>query len=150
VVHVVDTGTGIAPADLPHIFEPGYRADAARGRRSATGDTARTGCEAGLGLTIATRLVEAHGGRLWATSPLPPDIRVLVPPADHPPERRAAPPAESLEASESARGDALDAALPGTMLSFTLPAALPISADTFADVSHPRANLRKVGPASDV
>jgi signal transduction histidine kinase len=56
---VKDTGTGIAPEALPHIFERFYRAD--DGRSRAEGGT-------GLGLTIARQLVEAHGGRIWAHS----------------------------------------------------------------------------------
>jgi signal transduction histidine kinase len=59
VVRVRDTGPGIAAEHLPHIFERFYRADRARAR--ATGG-------AGLGLTIVKQLVEAHGGRVWATS----------------------------------------------------------------------------------
>lgn len=46
---VADTGSGIAPADLPRIFEQGY---------SGSGST-------GLGLTICREAVEAHGGRIW-------------------------------------------------------------------------------------
>ncbi|HEY8600232.1 MAG TPA: ATP-binding protein [Thermomicrobiales bacterium] len=58
-ISVTDTGSGIAPADLPHIFERFYRADSSRAR--ATGGS-------GLGLTITRRLVEAHGGTIDATS----------------------------------------------------------------------------------
>ncbi|MEE8354098.1 MAG: ATP-binding protein [Dehalococcoidales bacterium] len=60
-VSVSDTGEGIPPEDLPNIFERFYRVD--RSRTRATGGS-------GLGLTIARRLVEAHGGRIEAQSEL--------------------------------------------------------------------------------
>jgi two-component system, OmpR family, sensor histidine kinase BaeS len=59
VISVRDTGPGIQPADLPHVFERFYRADRSRSR--AEGGT-------GLGLTIAQKLALAHGGRLEASN----------------------------------------------------------------------------------
>jgi len=58
-VAVTDTGQGIPAEDLPNIFERFYRVDKSRAR--ATGGT-------GLGLTIAKRLIEAHGGKIEAQS----------------------------------------------------------------------------------
>ena len=52
---VSDSGCGIDPADLPHIFEPFYRADPARALN--TGGS-------GLGLAIADQIVRAHGGHI--------------------------------------------------------------------------------------
>lgn len=59
---VTDTGIGLAPEDLARVFERFYRVDRSRAR--ASGGT-------GIGLTIAKALVEAMGGRIWATSPGP-------------------------------------------------------------------------------
>ena len=59
VVSVSDTGSGIAPGDLPRVFDRFYRADVSRSR--TTGGS-------GLGLAIVKQLVEAHGGRVWAES----------------------------------------------------------------------------------
>jgi two-component system, OmpR family, sensor histidine kinase BaeS len=56
-ISVVDSGPGIAPEDLPHVFERFYQADPARDR--STGSS-------GLGLAIVRALVEAHGGRIRA------------------------------------------------------------------------------------
>jgi two-component system sensor histidine kinase BaeS len=58
LLRVADTGTGIAPEHLPHVFNRFYRADPAR---SATG-------ESGLGLAIAKSLVELQGGAIQAQS----------------------------------------------------------------------------------
>jgi signal transduction histidine kinase len=59
VIEVADTGEGIAPEDLPRIFDHFYRGEKSRSR--ATGG-------AGLGLAIARGIVEAHGGRIWVES----------------------------------------------------------------------------------
>ncbi|MDA0265676.1 MAG: HAMP domain-containing sensor histidine kinase [Cyanobacteria bacterium] len=58
-IAVTDTGVGIAAADLPHVFDRFWRADAARDRRS--GGT-------GIGLTICHRLVTLQGGQITVTS----------------------------------------------------------------------------------
>ncbi len=59
LVEVVDTGEGIDPAHLPHIFQQFYRGEKSRNR--ATGGS-------GLGLAIAKGIVEAHGGRIGVES----------------------------------------------------------------------------------
>lgn len=56
---VVDDGVGIGADDLPHIFQPFFRVSSLEGR-SETG--------AGLGLALAKRLGDLHGGRVWAES----------------------------------------------------------------------------------
>jgi len=61
VFKVSDSGQGIAPEDLPYVFDRFYRAD-----RSRT----RSGGGAGLGLAIAKQIVLAHGGAIWAESAL--------------------------------------------------------------------------------
>lgn len=58
-VDVRDTGEGIPPADLPHVFERFYRGEKSRSRSSGG---------AGLGLAIAKGIIGAHGGKLWVES----------------------------------------------------------------------------------
>jgi len=58
---VQDTGPGIAPEDLPFIFNRFYRADKSRAEENG---------ESGLGLAISKALVEAHGGQIEAQSAL--------------------------------------------------------------------------------
>jgi signal transduction histidine kinase len=60
-VEVADSGVGISDEDLPKIFDEFYR--------GLAGDTEAKG--AGLGLSISKKIVEAHGGRIWAESPCP-------------------------------------------------------------------------------
>ena len=58
VVSVVDHGTGVAPDDLPRLFDRFYQSKLAREHKTGLG----------LGLYITKGLVEAHGGRLWLES----------------------------------------------------------------------------------
>jgi signal transduction histidine kinase len=73
-VEVADTGAGIPEQDSGRLFERSYRIDPSRSRTSGG---------AGLGLSIAKGIVEAHGGQIWATSVV-----------GHP-EQRSPPPANS-------------------------------------------------------
>jgi PAS domain S-box-containing protein len=56
IVCVSDQGPGVAPEDIPHIFDRFYRSSVAT----------RTTKGAGLGLYLARAVIEAHGGRIWA------------------------------------------------------------------------------------
>jgi two-component system sensor histidine kinase BaeS len=58
-LQVADTGAGIPHEHLPHVFERFYRVDTARDRNHGG---------SGIGLAITKALVEAHGGRITATS----------------------------------------------------------------------------------
>ena len=58
-VEIEDNGKGIAAKDLPSIFDRFYRTDASR--NSSTGGS-------GIGLSIVKKIIEEHGGKIWATS----------------------------------------------------------------------------------
>jgi two-component system sensor histidine kinase BaeS len=73
-ITVTDTGEGIPPDDLPHVFDRFWRGDRARSHAGGAGS--------GLGLAIAKQLVEAHGGHIEAESEVGvgTTFRVLLPP----------------------------------------------------------------------
>ncbi len=58
-IEIEDNGRGISAKDLPNIFDRFYRADASR--NSLKGGS-------GIGLSIVKKIIEDHGGRIWATS----------------------------------------------------------------------------------
>lgn len=58
-VEIEDNGRGIAAKDLPYIFDRFYRTDSSR--NSSQGGS-------GIGLSIVRKIIEDHGGRIWATS----------------------------------------------------------------------------------
>lgn len=59
IVHITDNGIGIPEKELKRVFERFYRTDSSR--NSGTGGS-------GLGLAIAKKIMEEHGGRIWAES----------------------------------------------------------------------------------
>ena len=59
-IEIADTGVGIAPEDLPHVFEPFFTT------RAGDPDPARRG--SGLGLSVSYGIVTAHGGRIEVAS----------------------------------------------------------------------------------
>jgi signal transduction histidine kinase len=61
LIKVVDTGVGISPGELPHVFDRFWRSDPARSRSSQRGGT-------GLGLAICKWIAEAHGGSIRVQS----------------------------------------------------------------------------------
>lgn len=58
-ISVIDNGTGISQEDLPHVFDQFYRTEKSRSRNLGG---------AGLGLAICKKIVENHGGKIWAES----------------------------------------------------------------------------------
>jgi signal transduction histidine kinase len=59
LITVADTGIGLAPEHLAHVFDRFFRADRSRSRASGG---------SGIGLTVAKHLVEAQGGHIWVES----------------------------------------------------------------------------------
>lgn len=70
LITITDSGIGIPPEDLPHIFERFYRVEKSRNRKMGGG---------GLGLAITKTLVERHGGQVWAESHQGTKIHVKLP-----------------------------------------------------------------------
>ena len=106
LVQVIDSGVGVATGDLPHIFERSFRGEGSRRREQEAWESAPRGSlssGSGLGLAIAREIVEMHGGRIWAISPLPPDLTALVP---------CAPQSALSQEDESAGGTAIIWTLP--------------------------------------
>ena len=78
-LRVADTGEGISPEHLPHIFERFYRGDTARDRDHGG---------SGVGLAISRALVQAHGGTLTATSTTAGATFTIDLPTEQPTDRR--------------------------------------------------------------
>jgi signal transduction histidine kinase len=68
---ISDTGSGIDPAHLPHLFERFYRADSSRGGGETLGGS-------GLGLSIAKALINGQGGEISITSRLGAGTTVIL------------------------------------------------------------------------
>lgn len=58
-VEIEDNGKGISQRDLPYIFDRFYRTDASRNSNQGG---------SGIGLAIVKKIIEVHGGKIWATS----------------------------------------------------------------------------------
>ena len=67
-ITVADEGPGVEPTDLERLFEPFFRADRSRSRKTGAG---------GLGLMIVRRAVEAHGGSVLARNTVPRGLAVV-------------------------------------------------------------------------
>lgn len=67
IVHITDNGIGIPEKELKRVFERFYRTDSSR--NSGTGGS-------GLGLAIAKKIMEEHGGRIWAESVISKGTRI--------------------------------------------------------------------------
>jgi signal transduction histidine kinase len=71
---VADTGPGIPPEHLPHLFDRFYRVDQAR----TQGDDSTTPSGSGLGLSIVAWIVQAHGGKIHVESQVNSGTRFIV------------------------------------------------------------------------
>jgi two-component system, NarL family, sensor kinase len=60
LVRIIDSGPGITPEELPHLFERFYQ-----------GESHRQALGVGLGLYLSRQIIEAHGGRIWVENRLP-------------------------------------------------------------------------------
>ncbi|MBO6148870.1 MAG: HAMP domain-containing histidine kinase [Lachnospiraceae bacterium] len=69
IIEIEDNGKGIAKKDLPYIFDRFYRTDSSR-------NSSRGG--SGIGLSIVKKIVEDHGGRVWAESDLGSGTTILM------------------------------------------------------------------------
>jgi signal transduction histidine kinase len=106
LVQVIDSGAGISASDLPHVFERSFRGEVSRRREQGAQEDAAPGglsSGSGLGLAIAREIVEMHGGRIWAISPLPPDLTTLL---------QSAPQSALSQGDELAAGTAIICTLP--------------------------------------
>jgi signal transduction histidine kinase len=97
VFEVTDDGIGIAPNDMPRVFEPFFRAERSRSR--GTGGV-------GLGLTLAKRIVDAHDGRIELASAAGQGTRARVYLAPTPLAAASAPPAAERREPSGARSPA--------------------------------------------
>lgn len=77
ILTVADSGIGIAPNEVPKVFDRFFRSDQARSRESTRG--------AGLGLSISKSIIEAHGGEIVCQSEIGKGTRFVVclPPCPH-------------------------------------------------------------------
>ena len=68
-IDINDNGIGISSKDLPYIFDRFYRTDSSR--NSSKGGS-------GIGLSIVRKIVEDHGGRIWAKSELGSGTDIII------------------------------------------------------------------------
>ena len=69
IISIADNGIGLDPKDLPKIFDTFYRADKARSNVSNG---------SGIGLSVCRRIIEMHGGRIWATGSENTGLTILI------------------------------------------------------------------------